>query len=225
MKSLNHVRLQHKNFHFIILKRSIKHFVGDLKQSISVDEKEFHYYGRKAQTPVSLETLLQTGRTRKAHVADFNYLSSKLDNGTVDKVLIQIACFLHHELPVRLAHQVLELNSLDLFRQSPSIQSVCQSYKTSFAQLRHIPIPNDPAKENLFANLIESIYERHSATLITMAKGAHEIRTMLNQDSITFAESAAVQQRLDDFYMSRIGIRMVRNKQTPHYVCIVIFCC
>ena len=205
MKSLNYLRCHGTCMKLTTLKRSLSS-----KESIVIDEKDFHYYGRKAQTPVSLETLLQTGRG--VHLNDFNYLSSKVDNNAMDKICVQIACFLHRELPVRLAHRVIELNSLDLFQQSPSIRSVCQWYKTSFAQLRNTPVPNDKEKEDEFAKVIESIYERHSATLITMAKGAHEIRTMLNQDSITFAECADVQQRLDDFYMSRIGIRMVRNK-------------
>lgn len=72
-------------------------------------------------------------------------------------------------------------------------------------------MPNDLDKESSFAKVIESIYERHSPTLITMAKGAHEIRLMVRQDLETFAGYQDVQQRLDDFYMSRIGIRMVRN--------------
>lgn len=46
----------------------------------------------------------------------------------------------------------------------------------------------------------------HSHTHLT---GAHEIRSMLQQDVSSFAEHHTVQTRLDDFYMSRIGIRMV----------------
>ncbi len=43
-----------------------------------------------------------------------------------------------------------------------------------------------------------------------MAKGAHELRNMLQQDINAFADHEDIQKRLDDFYMSRIGIRMVR---------------
>ena len=90
-----------------------------------------------------------------------------------------------------------------------NIKNVASWYKTSFAQLRACPVPNDSEKEAIFAKVIESIYERHSTTLITMAKGAHELRTMLNQDVNSFADFEDIQKRLDDFYMSRIGIRMV----------------
>jgi pyruvate dehydrogenase kinase 2/3/4 len=71
----------------------------------------------------------------------------------------------------------------------------------------------DPASEEIFAKVIESIYERHSSTLITMAKGAHELRTIMNHDVAAFADSSDVQKRLDEFYMSRIGIRMVSGSR------------
>jgi pyruvate dehydrogenase kinase 2/3/4 len=89
---------------------------------------------------------------------------------------------------------------------------VCSWYKTSFAQLRACPVPQDSQSEEQFAKVIESIYERHSSTLITMAKGAHELRNMLKQDISTFADFNDIQKRLDEFYMSRIGIRMVSEQ-------------
>ena len=42
-----------------------------------------------------------------------------------------------------------------------------------------------------------------------MARGAHEIRTTLAQDMASFAEHHQVQKKLDEFYQSRIGIRML----------------
>ncbi len=121
----------------------------------------------------------------------------------------KIACFLHRELPVRLAHRAVELEASAIFKGSPSIQHVCSGYKHSFVQIINCPAPLDIEKEAHFAKVIENMYERHSSTMIMMAKGAHEIRTVLNQNVASFAEHADVQKRLDDFYMSRIGIRMV----------------
>lgn len=90
-----------------------------------------------------------------------------------------------------------------------NIQNVCSWYKTSFSQLRSCPVPSDREKEEQFAKVIESVYERHSSTLIAMAKGAHELRNIVKQDVTSFADSNDIQKRLDEFYMSRIGIRMV----------------
>lgn len=90
-----------------------------------------------------------------------------------------------------------------------NIRNVCSWYKTSFAQLRACPVPQDMEKEEAFAKVIESIYDRHSSTLITMAKGAHELRMMLKHDINAFADSEDIQERLDEFYKSRIAIRLV----------------
>ena len=178
----------------------------------SIDDRNFmetlQYYGRKKQTPVSLTTLLETGSGSK--LQDFQTTEKSNGLSPSERICIQIACFLHRELPVRLAHRAVELEDHPLFKSSPSIQSVSSWYKTSFAQLRSTPVPHDIEKEKMFSKVIESIYERHSSTLIIMAKGAHEIRAMLNKDINSFAESGDIQSRLDDFYMSRIGIRMVR---------------
>ena len=168
-------------------------------------EESLQYYGRKRQTNVSLRALLDTGN---------GTLVDKISSGTLndasvtEKVLIQVACFLHRELPVRLAHRAVELESSDLFKTSESIMNVCKWYKKSFQELRACPAPVNLEKEAVFSKTIESIYERHSATLITMAKGAHEIRSTLQADVNSFAEQHQVQKRLDEFYMSRIGIRV-----------------
>jgi hypothetical protein len=41
------------------------------------------------------------------------------------KVHIQVARFLHRELPVRLAHRTVELNRIPLMQQSKYINEVC----------------------------------------------------------------------------------------------------
>jgi hypothetical protein len=194
-------------------------------QSISPAEKELYIYASKKQTPVSLKSLMETGKgDRLSHFdelmkARFISTNSHGANNTPptkatpvasQRILIQVACFLHRELPVRLAQRAVKLDASPLFQRSGNIKQVSSWYKTSFQQLRACPVPNDPEKEAHFAKIIESIYERHSSTLITMAKGAHEIRNMLKQDVASFADFDDIQKRLDDFYMSRIGIRMVR---------------
>jgi pyruvate dehydrogenase kinase 2/3/4 len=89
------------------------------------------------------------------------------------------------------------------------VQQVSSWYKQSFKQLVESPAPVDQTKEKHFSRLIEDIYDRHSATLITMAKGAQEIKLYLKYDTKTFSEQDEVQRKLDDFYMSRIGIRIL----------------
>ncbi len=111
------------------------------------------------------------------------------------------------------------------------IRNVSSWYKTSFAQLRACPVPNDPEKEAIFAKVIESIYDRHSATLMTMAKGAHQLRNFMKESIDKFADHEDIQSRLDEFYMSRIGIRMVSMVFSfvlfivdSFSVCFLLFC-
>lgn len=80
-------------------------------------------------------------------------------------------------------------------------------YKQSFSELRKSSVPSDVDKESAFYQTLENIYHRHAHTLITMAKAAHEMRKMLGQDTDAFAQHLEVQNGLDKFYLSRIGIR------------------
>jgi len=123
-------------------------------------EKDLQHYGKKKQTGVSLKALMETGRGDRLMEFDKLVDTSRTQAGASERVQIQVACFLHRELPVRLAHRALELEASNLFSQSPSIRNVASWYKTSFAQLRECQAPTDIEKESKFAKVIESIYER-----------------------------------------------------------------
>lgn len=53
------------------------------------------------------------------------------------------------------------------------------------------------------------MYDVHSATLVYIAKGLNEIRTALSSDRDDFADRIELQRTFDEFFLSRIGIRMV----------------
>lgn len=179
-------------------------FVNHSKFSTSIQfQHSLQYYGRKKETNVSLKALMETANGSYLQKPNGGFLNQHQD------MIRQVACFLHRELPVRLAHRVCELEATDLFKRSEGIVNVCNLYKTSFYELTQCEAPNDMKKEEIFAKTIESIYERHAASMINMVKGAHEIRTMLLQDTSSFAEHDTLQTRLDNFYASRIGIRML----------------
>jgi pyruvate dehydrogenase kinase 2/3/4 len=124
-----------------------------------------------------------------------------------ERVHIQVACFLHRELPIRLAHRIVELESIPIMRESIHVQKVISWYKQSFQELRSISAPVDVDKELVFYKVLEGIFHRHAPTLLTMAKGAHEMRVIMEHDMHEFSEFSEVQDSLDKFYLSRIGIR------------------
>lgn len=180
----------------------------------SDDARDLLFFGRKPQTSVNLQALMETGQGNR--LERFESISGEHDQGNHKmskdaqlRVLIQIACFLHRELPVRLAHRALELENTEDFLNNQQMQSVCTWYKQSFAALRRCSAPIDSEKEEEFAKCVQDIYERHANTLITMALGAHHLRKKLGKNISDFSEIRDIQQRLDEFYMSRIGVRML----------------
>jgi len=74
-------------------------------------EKEVLLYSSKKQTPVSMKSLLETGSGK---LPGITYYKSE----EIMKMLIQVACFLHRELPIRLAHRIIRLEESSIFATS-----------------------------------------------------------------------------------------------------------
>lgn len=85
-------------------------------------EKEIQIYSNKKEIPVSLKSLMETGKGDKLNRFDElikgKYAPNPEQHQASQKILIQVACFLHRELPVRLAHRAVRLESSPLFAKS-----------------------------------------------------------------------------------------------------------
>jgi hypothetical protein len=82
-------------------------------------EKELIIYSTKKLTPVSLKSLMDTGKGERL---DDLGSSNRLSHATASqKVLTQVACFLHRELPVRLAHRAVRLESSSIFAKNGTL--------------------------------------------------------------------------------------------------------
>jgi len=169
--------------------------------------REIQVFSRKRRSTVGLKALLETGRGE--YLKNFEQGLKKVDKqGVKEKVLIQVASFLHRELPIRFAHRAVQLDAIPLLQTSKHVVEVSSWYKQSFIDIRSINPPNDMASEEIFFNIIENVYSRHSNTLLTMARGAHDIRNQHFSDSEDdFAEFEHIQTELNNFYQSRIDIR------------------
>lgn len=166
---------------------------------------DIRHFSAMEQTGVSLRTITQTGR------GEFVQLDSDADdtNATLrtQKMLMQVAMFLHRELPIRLAHRVRDLDSIPHLSGLQGTKAVRTMYARSFEEIRAAPTPNTLARERYFAELLQSIYSRHSSVLLMMARSAYQLRGKM--DEVDFAEQEEIHAFLDSFYMSRIGIRML----------------
>ena len=162
-----------------------------------------------AQTSVSLKATLDTGLGLLLPQGD----DGESEVSRRERTLIQIASFLRRELPVRLARRVIELQQLpEGLHSMRSVQRVREWYEQSFVEIRRSRQPVDAETEAEFFELISNVYERHAPTLITMARGVHELKQALHAkhgDNFEFGDLESIHSFLDKFYMSRIGIRIL----------------
>ncbi len=160
----------------------------------------------------------------------------------------KVAGFLRHELPIRLAHRIQDLERVPFMKEMQSVQQVKELYITSFLELtsidKNIASLND---EEQFASLLENVYERHSSVLVQMARGAFELRAgvrngMFDIEKYNSSSGSSLERRkkvqfdmmeethafLDRFYISRIGIRVLigqylslRQKPVHDYIGLI----
>ncbi len=107
-------------------------------------------------TPTPFLTLtLTTSVTTRTHCTG----TAAPFKGATDKVKIQIACFLHRELPIRLAHRAANLANTEQFKGNKHVENVISWYRTSFKALRACAAPTDIAKEEVFAKTLMDMYD------------------------------------------------------------------
>ena len=106
-------------------------------------------------TPTHILTLtLTTSVTTRTHCTG----TAAPFKGATAKVKIQIACFLHRELPIRLAHRAADLANTEQFKGNKHVENVISWYRTSFKALRACAAPTDIAKEEVFAKTLMDMY-------------------------------------------------------------------
>jgi len=173
-------------------------------------------HAHQPQTSVSLKVLMETGRGEKIDYKTPTDPSITHEHSATELVLMQVASFLRRELPIRLAHRIHDLERVPLMREMESVKLVKQLYTQSLLELVEFDTQiKSIQQEEAFAELVESIYKRHSKVLVQMARGAHEFRNHVAQthrstgQNHLFAHMEETHAFLDRFYLCRIGIRML----------------
>ena len=149
---------------------------------------QIHYLAQFKQRPLSLKQLFEFG-----------------SNPSPENLLIA-AQFLHKELPVRLAHRTRELEKLPFgLSEMPSVRLLHEMYRDSFRILLELPFPRTIEEEWQFTGVLGQIKQRHNNVVSIMAKGIQELKQFLAGEPL----NPRIQEFLDCFYMSRIGVRML----------------
>lgn len=122
-----------------------------------------------------------------------------------EKRLLLSSNYLYNQMPIRLAKRIKDLE-LFPFETNNTINNVRKWYINSFIDFRSYDKTN--FSNESFLKLVETIYNRHNLTFIYMAKGISDLRKVNKLNNID------VNEVLNRFYLSRIGIRLLLN----HYI-------
>jgi len=154
------------------------------------------YLSQFKQRPVSLKQLFEFGLNPS------------------EETLLIAAQFLHQELPVRLSHRVQELCSLPFgLSDMPSVKLLRDMYIDSVRELIEFPRPENPSDDREFIRLIGNIKQRHKDVVAIMAKGILELKRKLGENAM----DDEIQEFLDRFYISRIGLRMLIGQHVAQH--------
>ncbi|XP_054793056.1 pyruvate dehydrogenase (acetyl-transferring) kinase, mitochondrial isoform X1 [Prosopis cineraria] len=153
--------------------------------------EDVHRWGCLKQTGVSLRYMMEFG-----------------SKPTIKNLLIS-AQFLHKELPIRIARRAIELERLPYgLSQKPAVLKVRDWYLDSFRDVRSFPEIKNMNDEKEFTEMIKAIKVRHNNVVPAMALGVQQLKKGMDP-KIVYEDLDDIQQFLDRFYMSRIGIRML----------------
>uniref|UniRef100_A0A6U4D7U4 Protein-serine/threonine kinase n=1 Tax=Phaeomonas parva TaxID=124430 RepID=A0A6U4D7U4_9STRA len=177
----------------------------------AMDEEDFvaetvdicQEFANKPQTGLSLKQLLQAG------------LGVRQDQRAAhEETLLQVAKFIHGELPTRIARRVVDLGSIPELRDTESVRYVHRLYAKTFREVLEAPAPDTPEKEASFAAKLQELFDRHTRTPYRMACGAYELKQRLGDnggEDITETH-AHVDSFLTDLHTSRIGLRVLSGQ-------------
>jgi hypothetical protein len=120
-------------------------------------------YTQKRQTCASLQTLMETGMGKDGAARQSSAFLGRMGQRlATQRILIQDACFLRQEIPIRLAHRIRDLDRVPMMRDMPSVQTVKGIYVQSFLEMVDFPVIETPDQEQEFARMLGTLYTKHS---------------------------------------------------------------
>lgn len=150
-------------------------------------------YGRREPETMSVKTMADFWTSRKS----------------LDDKLIESANYLLTELPVRLAHRVVDMQSLPLaLASNPNLMEVYDIYLTSFDQLKAMRRPVLTIEDNVeFSTTLKSLFDSHSGVVPCLAKSLREC-----QEHSSLEHQMVLQRFLDRMLVRRISTRMIAGQ-------------
>ncbi|KAL7977537.1 hypothetical protein Chor_009486 [Crotalus horridus] len=135
--------------------------------------------------------------------------------------LLKSARYLHHELPVRIAHRIKGFRSLPfIIGCNPTILHVHELYIRAFQKLSEFPPIKDQESEAQYCKLVRQLLDDHKDIVTLLAEGLRECRKHIQDEKV-------IRSFLDKTLTSRLGIRMLAthhlalHEDKPDFVGII----
>ncbi|KAK3268610.1 hypothetical protein CYMTET_22899 [Cymbomonas tetramitiformis] len=135
---------------------------------------------------------------------DFGRDNSKGDSAK----LVSSANFLQHEMPIRLARRLMDLQLLPFVVVSnPHIHSVYRAYHTAFNALRKMKLVRSVEDNLEFTNVLKRMVDEHAPMVTALANGVRECRS-----KPMVGEKLEMDGFLDNMLRSRISRRVLAEQ-------------
>ncbi|KAM8794732.1 branched-chain alpha-ketoacid dehydrogenase kinase [Eudromia elegans] len=119
--------------------------------------------------------------------------------------ILKSARYLHHELPVRIAHRIKGFRSLPfIIGCNPTILHVHELYIRAFQKLSEFPPIQTAADEGRYCSLVRQLLDDHRDVVTLLAEGLRESRRH-------FQDERLLGLFLDKTLTSRLGMRMLAS--------------
>ncbi|ETE68660.1 [3-methyl-2-oxobutanoate dehydrogenase [lipoamide]] kinase, mitochondrial, partial [Ophiophagus hannah] len=135
--------------------------------------------------------------------------------------LLKSSRYLHHELPVRIAHRIKGFRSLPfIIGCNPTILHVHELYIRAFQKLSEFPPIKDQESETQYCKLVRQLLDDHKDVVTLLAEGLRECRKHIQDEKM-------IRSFLDKTLTSRLGIRMLAthhlalHEDKPDFVGII----
>ena len=145
---------------------------------------------------------------------------------SIQQILIS-SQFLYSEMLVRMCKRIIELSDLPFnLSNTYEVNQIIQLYRLSVNDILNITVPTDQRTEQIFTNTVQKILLRHQDIVVQLARG---MKNSFNNNnhcsnnppqlidynfSLNDSEKQhfLLQEFLDRFNMSRIGLRLVMSQ-------------
>lgn len=174
-----------------------------LNQNLNILD-EIKYYASVPQSEVTMGSMYQFGKRMSQASADISEEERQ-------QLLLKSASFILHELPIRLAKRIHQLDNLPYKMSTmPSIQKLTQLYTESFRTLVSHKKVSTPQEEAEFTQLLRGLLKKHRIVVPTMARGMIELKKQIGSHLVD--ECSFLQHFLEQFHLNRLGIRLLSSQ-------------